>query len=55
MTVTVPRMIRDQLECDTFISFIAQDYFFMICGANEPCLLAELLYDRFIAICHPLQ
>ncbi|XP_053305032.1 olfactory receptor 8H1-like [Spea bombifrons] len=57
ISVTVPRMLRDFLQSDNFISFLGcatQLYFFCFLGTTECFLLATMAYDRYIAICQPL-
>ncbi|KAM4706998.1 olfactory receptor 10C1-like [Discoglossus pictus] len=58
ISTTVPRMLRDFLHKDKGISIIgcaAQLYFFCFLGGTECFLLAVMAYDRYVAICHPLQ
>ncbi|XP_075681640.1 olfactory receptor 10A7-like [Rhinoderma darwinii] len=58
VTTTLPRMLRDFLHIDKAISFAgcaAQLYFFSFLGAAECFILAFMAYDRYVAICHPLQ
>ncbi|XP_071988729.1 olfactory receptor 10A7-like [Engystomops pustulosus] len=58
VTTTVPRMLRDFLHVDKAISLVgcaAQLYFFSFFGATECFILAFMAYDRYVAICHPLQ
>ncbi|KAM4808040.1 olfactory receptor 10C1-like [Rhinophrynus dorsalis] len=58
ISVTVPRMLRDFLNNNKYISFIecaTQLYFFCFLGTTECFLLAVMAYDRYVAICHPLQ
>ncbi|XP_075065736.1 olfactory receptor 6N1-like [Mixophyes fleayi] len=58
VSTTVPRMLRDFLHIDKTISFIGcalQLYFFCFLGATECLILAFMAYDRFVAICHPLN
>ncbi|XP_056372835.1 olfactory receptor 10A7-like [Hyla sarda] len=58
VTTTLPRMLRDFLHIDKSISFAgcaAQLYFFSFLGAAECFILAFMAYDRYLAICHPLQ
>ncbi|KAM8960655.1 olfactory receptor 10A7-like [Pelodytes ibericus] len=58
ISVTVPRMLRDFLHQDKSISFLgcaAQLYFFCFLGTTECFTLAFMAYDRYVAICNPLQ
>lgn len=57
-SVTVPRLLRDFLTDSHTISFrkcITQMYFFFFFGTTEFFLLAVMAYDRYLAICYPLQ
>ncbi|KAF1445208.1 Olfactory receptor 10C1, partial [Pygoscelis papua] len=57
-SVTLPRVLVSILSSDTSISFAgcaAQMYFFLFFGATECCLLAAMVYDRYRAICNPLD
>lgn len=57
-TVTVPRLLKDFLtgsHAITFQACIAQMYFFFFFGTTEFFLLATMAYDRYLAVCHPLQ
>ncbi|XP_027436359.1 olfactory receptor 10A4 [Zalophus californianus] len=56
--VIVPKMLGTLIIQDTTISFFGyatQMYFFFLFGAAECCLLATMAYDRYVAICDPLQ
>ncbi|KAM5248379.1 uncharacterized protein ACOB6Z_010537 [Ctenodactylus gundi] len=58
VSVTLPRMLVDLWTLDGTISFFAcaaQMGFFLVSGAAECFLLAVMAYDRYVAICHPLQ
>ncbi|XP_078502473.1 olfactory receptor 5V1-like [Lissotriton helveticus] len=57
-TVTVPKMLVNLLAEKKTISFsscMIQLYFFVSLVSIECLLLAAMAYDRYIAICHPLQ
>ncbi|XP_053108406.1 olfactory receptor 11L1-like [Hemicordylus capensis] len=57
-SVTVPQLLGDFLTGTHAISFqtcITQMYFFFFFGTTEFLLLATMAYDRYLAICHPLQ
>lgn len=56
--VTVPKMLGDFLQEDKIISFsgcLAQICFLHFLGASEMFLLTAMAYDRYVAICNPLQ
>ncbi|XP_056397815.1 olfactory receptor 1G1-like [Hyla sarda] len=58
MSVTIPKMLLNFLLETTNISFnacVAQVYFFIALGSIECSLLAVMAYDRYVAICIPLQ
>uniref|UniRef100_G3TS56 Olfactory receptor n=2 Tax=Loxodonta africana TaxID=9785 RepID=G3TS56_LOXAF len=57
-STTVPKMllnIRMQSKVITYEGCLSQMYFFMCFGQLENFLLTVMAYDRFVAICHPLQ
>ncbi|XP_062994327.1 olfactory receptor 10A7-like [Elgaria multicarinata webbii] len=57
-TVTLPMMLHHLISGDKSISFsgcAAQMYFLLFLGTVECFLLASMSYDRYIAICLPLQ
>ncbi|XP_054850337.1 olfactory receptor 1509-like [Eublepharis macularius] len=57
-SVTAPKMISDFLSLRKTISFngcMAQLFFLHLCACAEIFLLTIMAYDRYIAICHPLQ
>ncbi|XP_074827953.1 olfactory receptor 6N1-like [Natator depressus] len=54
----LPQMLASLLTGDKSISVsgcITQLYFFCALAATECCLLAVMSYDRYLAICKPLQ
>ncbi|XP_033024242.1 olfactory receptor 13G1-like [Lacerta agilis] len=58
ISVTIPKMLQNTLASRKTISFsgcIAQVYFFLWALGTEILLLSFMAFDRFIAICHPLQ
>ncbi|XP_042329803.1 olfactory receptor 1509-like [Sceloporus undulatus] len=57
-SVTVPKMLLDFLFLQKTISFhgcVAQLFFLHVCACAEIFLLTIMAYDRYIAICYPLQ
>ncbi|KAM4690438.1 olfactory receptor 5AP2-like [Rhinophrynus dorsalis] len=57
-SVTVPKMLAGLLSERSYISFngcFTQLYFFHFLGSSECFLLSIMGYDRYVAICHPLQ
>ncbi|NWR29808.1 O11L1 protein, partial [Tachuris rubrigastra] len=57
-TTIVPKMLFNLLAKRKSISFsgcMAQLYYFISLGATECYLLAVMAYDRFLAVCQPLQ
>ncbi|XP_036903326.1 olfactory receptor 6 [Sturnira hondurensis] len=58
ISVTVPKMLVGFLLCPNTISFLGcmiQLYFFLSLACTECVLLAAMAYDRYVAICWPLQ
>ncbi|KFO23001.1 olfactory receptor 2Z1 [Fukomys damarensis] len=56
--VTIPKMASDFLQGESSISFggcAAQMFFLMVIGVAEGVLLALMSYDRYVAVCYPLQ
>ncbi|NXM72693.1 O11L1 protein, partial [Serilophus lunatus] len=54
----IPKMLSSLLAKRKSISFsgcMAQLYYFVSLGATECYLLAVMAYDRFLAVCRPLQ
>ncbi|XP_078510285.1 olfactory receptor 5AR1-like [Lissotriton helveticus] len=57
-SVTAPKLLSIFLSDDKSISFsgcMTQLYFFMSFGTTEYLILTIMAYDRYIAICKPLQ
>ncbi|KAM4703114.1 olfactory receptor 5V1-like [Rhinophrynus dorsalis] len=57
-SITIPKMLANFLLKNSTISFTAcaaQMYFFIALGSIECTLLAVMAYDRYVAICNPLQ
>ncbi|XP_006263307.1 olfactory receptor 5V1-like [Alligator mississippiensis] len=57
-SVTIPKLLTNLLSQKGTISFIGcafQMYFLLFLGTTECFLLAVMAYDRFLAICNPLQ
>ncbi|XP_066486790.1 olfactory receptor 2D3-like [Tiliqua scincoides] len=58
VTSTLPQMMANLLAGNGAISFthcIVQMYIAMALGGAECLLLVAMAYDRYLAICHPLQ
>ncbi|XP_058146461.1 olfactory receptor 7A17-like [Dasypus novemcinctus] len=57
-STTVPKMLlnfQTESKIITYESCIIQMYFSMLFGQLDNSLLTVMAYDRFVAICHPLQ
>ncbi|XP_053312017.1 olfactory receptor 1019-like [Spea bombifrons] len=57
-TVVTPKMLNDILserKSITFIGCALQLYFFALFASTECYILSTMGYDRYVAICHPLQ
>uniref|UniRef100_F7B4Q2 Olfactory receptor n=2 Tax=Monodelphis domestica TaxID=13616 RepID=F7B4Q2_MONDO len=57
-TVTIPRMLTDLWTQNKHISFldcVVQLCLFLILGGTECFILAVMAYDRYVAICKPLN
>ncbi|EHB02965.1 Olfactory receptor 7E24 [Heterocephalus glaber] len=58
ISTTVPKMIVDirlQSKVISYKGCLAQMSLFLIFGCMDDMLLTVMAYDRFVAICHPLQ
>ncbi|XP_077325900.1 olfactory receptor 5V1-like [Lithobates pipiens] len=58
ITVTFPKLMSIYLTQDhriTFRACITQLYFFLLCGQADIFILTCMAYDRYVAICKPLQ
>ncbi|XP_058146411.2 olfactory receptor 7A10-like [Dasypus novemcinctus] len=57
-STTVPKMLMNmqtQRRAITYAGCLTQMYFFMLFSGSDDFLLAVMAYDRFVAICHPLN
>ncbi|KFO30500.1 olfactory receptor 7G2 [Fukomys damarensis] len=57
-TTTAPKMlvsIQTQDHSITQRGCLAQIYLVLVFSGLETCLLAAMVYDRYVAICHPLR
>ncbi|XP_048083196.2 olfactory receptor-like protein OLF4 [Ursus arctos] len=57
-STTIPNMLQDihtQNKVITYEGCITQIYFYLLFASWDAFLLAEMAYDRFVAICHPLH
>ncbi|KAF0877376.1 OR7C1 protein, partial [Crocuta crocuta] len=57
-STTVPKMlwnIQTQSKAITYAGCITQMHFFILFAGLDICLLTVMAYDRFVAICHPLN
>ncbi|XP_049731243.1 olfactory receptor 7D4-like [Elephas maximus indicus] len=58
ITTTVPKMlvnIQTQSKVISYTGCLTQVYFFIIFSGLDNFILSLMAYDRFVAICHPLQ
>ncbi|XP_062993990.1 olfactory receptor 14A16-like [Elgaria multicarinata webbii] len=58
ISTTVPKSLATSLTNDKMISFagcVAQVFLVITCAGSELALLTIMAYDRYVAICHPLQ
>uniref|UniRef100_A0A8C4KVC8 Olfactory receptor n=1 Tax=Equus asinus TaxID=9793 RepID=A0A8C4KVC8_EQUAS len=58
ISTIVPKMVSNFLFGNKSISFIGcgvQSFFFLTLGGAEALLLTSMAYDRYVAICFPLQ
>ena len=57
-SVTAPKMLTNMLTHSHSISHagcVSQVYFFLLFGCVDNFLLTSMAYDRYVAICHPLN
>ncbi|XP_076975767.1 olfactory receptor 8H1-like [Tamandua tetradactyla] len=57
-TVIIPKTLENLLTSNKYISFMGcftQMYFFAFLGISEFFFLSSMAYDRYVAICKPLQ
>ncbi|XP_036315549.1 olfactory receptor 7D4-like [Pipistrellus kuhlii] len=57
-STTVPKMlvnVQEQSKSITYIGCLIQVYFLMIFAGMDTLLLTVMAYDRYVAICHPLN
>ncbi|XP_004874752.1 olfactory receptor 18-like [Heterocephalus glaber] len=57
-STTVPKLILDILTHSRVISYVGcltQMYVYVLFGSMDDMVLTVMAYDRFVAICHPLQ
>ncbi|XP_062992994.1 olfactory receptor 10A4-like [Elgaria multicarinata webbii] len=57
-TTIIPKTLDHLMSDNLTISFVGcgiQMYFFILFGITECCLLCVMAYDRYVAICKPLQ
>ncbi|EHB04855.1 Olfactory receptor 7G2 [Heterocephalus glaber] len=47
--------IHTQDQSITYTTFISQVSFVLIFGSLENCVLSVIVYDCYVAICHPLR
>ncbi|XP_045855649.1 olfactory receptor 2AK2-like [Meles meles] len=58
ISTTVPKMTTNFLSNSktiTFLGCVVQTFLFMVLGGTEALLLGFMSYDRYVAICYPLQ
>ncbi|XP_036283352.1 olfactory receptor 8H1-like [Pipistrellus kuhlii] len=56
--VVTPKTLENLLTSTKYISYLscfAQMFFFIFLGTTECFLLSSMAYDRYVAICNPLQ
>ncbi|XP_072006337.1 olfactory receptor 5AR1-like [Engystomops pustulosus] len=57
-TYTIPKLLAITLTQDHKISFsgcMTQIFFFILCADGEIFILTAMAYDRYVAVCKPLQ
>ncbi|XP_076971009.1 olfactory receptor 8H1-like [Tamandua tetradactyla] len=57
-TVITPKTLDNLMTSNKYISFMGcftQMFFFIFLGINECFLLSSMAYDRYVAICNPLN
>ncbi|EHB12283.1 Olfactory receptor 8H1 [Heterocephalus glaber] len=57
-SVIIPKTLQNLLISNKSISFLGcftQMYFFILLADTEFFLLSSMVYDRYVAICHPLH
>ncbi|XP_006165983.2 olfactory receptor 7A10-like [Tupaia chinensis] len=57
-STTIPKMlvnIQTQSKVITYAGCITQMYFFIVFASLDDFLLSVMAYDRYVAICHPLN
>ncbi|XP_004375869.1 olfactory receptor 1J4-like [Trichechus manatus latirostris] len=57
-SVTVPKMLmtmKTPHQSILYVECISQVYFFILFGCVDNFLLAVMAYDRYVAVCHPLN
>ncbi|XP_060244404.1 olfactory receptor 1468-like [Meriones unguiculatus] len=57
-SVTMPKLLQNmqsQVPSITYVGCLTQMYFFMVFGGLEVFFLLVMAYDRYVAICLPLQ
>ncbi|XP_063158314.1 olfactory receptor 13G1-like [Candoia aspera] len=58
ISTTMPKLLQTLLSCKSTISFygcITQVYFFILFLVTELLLLTSMAFDRYVAICYPMQ
>ncbi|XP_036282435.1 olfactory receptor 8H1-like [Pipistrellus kuhlii] len=56
--IITPKTLENLLtstKCISYLSCFTQMYFFTFLGSTECFLLSSMAYDRYVAICNPLQ
>ncbi|XP_069819534.1 olfactory receptor 8A1-like [Dendropsophus ebraccatus] len=58
ISTTVPKMLTNYFKERKSISYVGcvtQLYVYLVMAATESTLLSTMAYDRYVAICHPLE